>query len=143
MTTIAYDGKVLAGDQLMVANGTPMGIPKVHRIATVDGTVYLVGGAGNVGDCQAFAHWVRKGLPAGEKPKLTNCTMLVVCRGKITQYDNEFEHPSEISKDFWAVGSGANYALGVMAMGGSAQDAVRLATTLDINTGWGMDVVRA
>lgn len=42
----------------------------------------------------------------------------------------------------WAMGSGADYALGAMACGASAQEAVKVASGLDTGTGMGIDCVR-
>ena len=42
---------------------------------------------------------------------------------------------SETENDFWAVGSGEEYALGAMAMGASAAQAVEVASQFDVYTG--------
>ena len=140
MTTIAYDGKVMAGDKMTSHGGTPTPTTKVHRVELY-GKTYLIGGAGNSGDCQAFIRWAKAGFLDNEKPKMTDCTMLMVCDGVITRYFHDSENPVEIEKTFWAEETGANYALGVMAHGGTAEEAVKIAMQLDINTGIGIDVV--
>jgi hypothetical protein len=113
MTTITWDGKEMAGDKLSCAGGTPTRTTKVFRI-DVNGSVYLIGGAGNSGDCQAFIRWARSGF-VGDRPKMTDCTMLVVSDGVITRHFSDSENPVEIETSYWAEGSRADYALGVMA----------------------------
>lgn len=44
---------------------------------------------------------------------------------------------------FWAAGSGADYAMGAMAAGKDAKEAVEIACRFDINCGLGVDVLMA
>ena len=43
-------------------------------------------------------------------------------------------YPIPIDTDFFSVGSGSDYAMGAMAMGASAADAIRVASQFDCHT---------
>jgi hypothetical protein len=52
---------------------------------------------------------------AWDGKEMTDCTMLVVSDGVITRHFSDSENPVEIETSYWAEGSRADYALGVMA----------------------------
>jgi hypothetical protein len=103
--------------------------------------MYLVGCAGLAADCQAFAEWAIYEFK-GERPHFTELSALVIYKdGRIDNY-TEMENVHHLGVlPYWSVGSGADYALGVLAHGGTAEEAVHIASQLDINTGLGIDTV--
>lgn len=142
MTTIAWDGKTLAGDKLTSMGGTPIVSTKVHAVKNTHGIVeYLVGCAGLAADCQAFVRWVEGGFVT-ERPNFQDVNALLIHDdGRIDHY-TEMENVHHVGKlSYWAEGSGANYALGALAHGATAEEAIRIATQLDIHTGLGVDTV--
>lgn len=139
MTTIVWDGKVLAADRQRTEYGTPTITRKVYRIAAKGGRRFLVGYSGNTDDCVAMMRWMR-GRADRPAPKSLHAMSIDekrriwVCGESLVWYDIR-------GFKFWAIGSGADYAMGAMMMGADARRAVRIAAKLDQSTGGGVDVV--
>jgi len=137
MTTIAVKNGIMAGDKLCAWGSTPAPTTKIFIHEGL-----LVGVAGDKDNAEAFKKWLFAGMPSTEKPIFKNddFTAIIAGVGIITQYNTGlFAHV--VGLPFWAAGSGADYALGAMAFGASAAEAVAIASTLDINTGLGVDVI--
>lgn len=130
MTTIATDGKTMAGDGREVEQGTIIGsfCRKVQRLA--DGR--LVGVAGDSIDEQMFRRWLEDG--AESKPRLKELVALVLYpSGRLDFYDHRLvASPIEAPA---AIGSGADHALTAMDCGKSPEEAVEYAARRDPNTG--------
>jgi ATP-dependent protease HslVU (ClpYQ) peptidase subunit len=134
MTTIAWDGKTLAGDKQTTMGNTPVLTTKVFSLGGV-----LIGACGNTCDCQAFVKWAKEG--SDDRPDFTDFTGMVIHPdGTINLYDEE-PNITTFSRDKWAIGSGARFALGAMAHGATAAEAVEIASQLDVYTGLGIDTV--
>jgi ATP-dependent protease HslVU (ClpYQ) peptidase subunit len=114
--------------------GTPIACCKLH---SHNGMIW--GCAGNSDESMMFADWVRGGQQADDKPKVDELSVLMIKHGKILYYTYPHLYPIEIDRATWAVGSGADYALGAMAMGADALQAIAVASELDVNTGLGVD----
>lgn len=138
MTTIAYRAGVLAADSQVstgnIREGTATKARKFGRI--------LAGGAGTAAIMERFFDWVRNGLE-GEDPWRGEETGngfvvlpdgLIVCWGK--------NGPWPVRTDFWAIGSGSDIAMGAMAAGASAEEAVALVAKHDLYTGGPIRVLR-
>jgi len=137
MTTLAVKNGIMAGDKLCAWGSTPAPTTKVFIHEGL-----LVGVAGDKDNAVAFTEWVLAGRSSDSKPtfKTEGFSAIIVENGIIHQFNlGCFAHPVELP--FWAAGSGADYALGAMAHGASAAEAVAIASTLDINTGLGVDVI--
>lgn len=144
MTTIAFDGKIMAADTLMVDNwGLKSRMHKIFR-----GPDYLVGGSGGAGEIVKWWNGISD-LWAAEK---------VIAHGYPT-YDAQNDNPNlfiATAKGIWehshgaflplpgakfhAAGSGRDYALTAMRLGKSAYEAVELAMEFDNGTGGEIDV---
>ena len=132
MTTIATDGKVMAGDGLITGNGTVHGFnaKKVHRLD--DGRI--VGICGSVYNYQAFLRWVED--ESQDRPSLDDESFeaLVLHKdGTVKAYDGKCN---------WAwqevpavTGSGSAIALGAMLAGAKPHEAVGIASQRDTGTG--------
>lgn len=136
MTTIAYKSGIMAGDKLCSWGTTPVPTTKVFIHEGM-----MVGMSGDKDNVQMFKDWILAGRPV-EKPsfKTDAFSAIVVVNGETYQY-NQGCIPHLIAKPYWAAGSGADYALGAMAHGASAAEAVEIASALDINTGLGVDII--
>ena len=142
MTTIAYKDGVMAADRAISGNGHVGTARKVHRRKS-DGA--LVGGCGDVATIQRWFEWFLAG-ERGAAPNLgtddESASMILVVRttGKVEEYGRYgkclYEAP------YYALGSGADYALGAMAFGASARQAVAAATKHDHHTGYGIQYVQ-
>lgn len=134
MTTIAWDGKTLAADRRVTCGGVTDA--KVHKIVRrEDGA--LAGSAGNTSLGAAFKRWFLSGEP-GERPPLsreqeTANGVIIRPSGLIEIHDVCGWYEAEAPH--YALGSGWEIALGAMAAGASAEEAVRIAAKLDGNTG--------
>ncbi len=126
MTTIAYDGKTLAGDSQYSGDYKYYGRGKMFKLGPV-----LVGCAGNSEDVAAFHDWY---LVAGDKkPEINALSVLIVEDG--AAYKMEEKLVRFELKIPCAIGSGAQFAMGAMLAGKTAKEAVEIAAQLDTGTG--------
>jgi len=138
MTTVAWDGTTLAADRQTTSCGTPTRTHKVFK-AKREGSVFLYACAGHTGQCQAFTRWVN-----GEcgKPTFNDFGIIAIDqRRRVWVADHDLTWELKGTNQ-WALGSGADYALGAMLAGATAVQAVRIASRLNVNTGMGVDWVR-
>jgi hypothetical protein len=132
MTVIAYRAGVLAADGLTEVDGMVVpGPPKIVRRGDA-----WVASSGALGDCAAFERWVADGLPDDGAPELDDgFEALVAQGGKVRWYDKRCA-PVEVTGLPWsAIGSGHQVAGVVLAQGGSAVEACRLACRLRTDCG--------
>lgn len=141
MTTIAYKDGVLAADRAITGGGHVGTARKVWKRKS-DGA--LVGGCGTVSVLQKWAQWFLDG-ERGNSPGLgtdedSSSQMLVVRpNGKVEAHDRYGRAMYEAP--YYALGSGCDYAMGAMAFGASARQAVAAATKHDHGTGYGIQYV--
>lgn len=141
MTTIVYRDGVMAADSRAWSGGhSPIGMKnKVHRLE--DGT--LVGCASSIpGAAEAAVQWYRAGAdPKGEPPREFN---LLVVRPDGSAYladDNPYLS-GPLHAPYFAIGSGRQFALGALAMGADAVEAVSIGIQLDTCSGGPITVMR-
>lgn len=141
MTTIAWDGKkTIAADKQMNFCDTPVSATKLVKI-TYKGKKAVAAGSGEVAQYTPVIDWIknqRKSPPILEAN--ANFGVIVVTEEGIAYVYASALTPVPISGRPWAIGTGADYALGAMAFGASAVEAVKIASALDVNTGLGIDV---
>jgi hypothetical protein len=142
MTTIAWDGAALAGDRLGDYGGTKVTIRKVFAVKNKRGERYLIGGAGGSGLLTAWRRWV-EGL--GPEPVINRdddfAAIMVDERRRVWKVEWNLQHVRYRDR-FMALGSGRGEAIGAMAMGATARQAILVASRHDIGTGRGVDVVK-
>lgn len=129
MTTIATDGKSMAGDTLTSAGGCVTRFaPKVFR--TADGRIF--GCCGDSTESIKFGTWMIQG---GDQPSLgDNFEALVLnSDGTVDWWDNKFTPVRSMAPA--AVGSGYQFATGAMLAGKSPKEAVEIAAIRDLYTG--------
>lgn len=134
MTTIAWDGAMLAADRQVNADGTRAGeMVKVRRGR--DGRLF--GCAGRASE----VHPALTALAAGRKPKMSDETEAIEVRpdGSVWLHDTRGSTPMLPGQ--FAIGSGACFALAAMACGRSATEAVLLAARFDHCTGNVLDTL--
>lgn len=141
MTTIAWDGTTLAADQKRTEYGTPTVCRKIYRTQAKDGRRFLVGCTGDSDDCAAMVRWMQGKAEQPSTPKSLHVISIDekrrvwTCGEKLVWYRLK-------GFPYWAIGSGSDYAMGAMAAGKNARDAVRIAIKHDTHSGFGVDVVR-
>lgn len=140
MTCIAYRNGVMAGDSRAYAGDKiPIGSKqKIRRLA--DGTL-LGASSTHVGGPGWVLDWYEAGMPStpGEHVNLPSSFTLLVVKpdGSVWYGDNNADKgvtnlsgPLEV--EFIAIGSGEEFALGAMAAGADAVNAVKAACRLDV-----------
>lgn len=142
MTTIAYRDGVLAADTLVTHNGRIAGwVKKAMKIGRL-----LVGTCGSLNLTQPLLDWLRTGA-IGPPPKMQGVkecegTAMLILPGDIIVTIDEYGM-DYIRAPFHAIGSGAQLALGAMAAGATAEEAVHIAKGIDCYTGGEITVLRA
>jgi ATP-dependent protease HslVU (ClpYQ) peptidase subunit len=138
MTTIAFDGHTLAADRQSTWGGTATKTRKIFRATHADGRRMIYGCAGLTHECQAYTRWIDGKI---ERPEFTDLSILSIDQKGRIWHANQTMLWVRIMTKQWAIGSGCDYALGAMAAGKSAAEAVRIASKLDVGTGFGVDVL--
>lgn len=130
MTTIAYRAGVLAADTLFTDDNQRDSYgAKVFRIGGA-----LVGFAGSMALGLRFRDWVRGGMD-GPSPYagVGGGNGLIVSRTGVLGFCANGAWPVE--EPFYTLGTGGPFALGAMAMGADAQEAVAVAMRFDTQSG--------
>jgi ATP-dependent protease HslVU (ClpYQ) peptidase subunit len=130
MTTIATDGKSMAGDGLVTGDNMVFStsVPKVRRLKSGG----LVGVCGSAFNFDPFVEWLDKG---GDPPTLTDGfeALVLLPSGKVLSYN---EQCRAIHEDLpTACGSGRQLAIGAMEAGAKPKRAVEIAAKRDLGTG--------
>lgn len=133
MTSIAYRAGVLASDSLITNNGNRVGTTKKIE-EHPEG--YMVCAAG----CAVYGYQLRKWAREGQAwppplPEQENSSeAFVVCPdGSLVRLQHNGAMPFEA--EYFAAGSGTDHCLGAMAIGATAEEAVRAAIVHDTSSG--------
>lgn len=131
MTTIAYRDGVMAGDSLVTQNGVIEGyVTKVRDIKGI-----LCGSAGNLQDVVMFMRWIEDGMVEDKKPELSEYFEgIIVKDNEVIIFENKLI-PIFMENKFYALGSGKHLAIGAMANGANAFNAVKIACEYDTCSG--------
>lgn len=148
MTTVVYSGGVIASDSLATAGDKRFGYVEKIFCAELLSKRMAFGCAGYCQDIALFRKWVENGMKEDEKPHIRdNFTAIKLerhlpekrfhlqhCDNQLDFYDCQslFHYRDE---DSFAIGSGANVALGALAMGATAKEAVSAACMIDTGSG--------
>jgi len=129
MTTVAYRNGVLAADSLATSNDTVTGhAAKLKRL--VDGRLAAM--LGRTGAAQRLLAWIEAGQQ-GDQPD-GDASVVIIDQDGASYYDDGV-HERCSAAPFKAWGTGGCLAIGAMAAGASAEEAVRIACEWDIYTG--------
>lgn len=130
MTTIATDGKSMAGDGLVTSEGTVFGSKCVKVEQLPDGRI--AGACGSAYFFGPFIAWLTNG---GDFPELDDSFEGLVLSpdGTCRSYDDKGRSIEEELPV--ASGSGRQLAIGAMLAGASPAKAVEIAATRDLGTG--------
>lgn len=141
MTTIVWDGEILASDKQCSWDNLKT---TVTKISEVDG--FLFGCAGNYAHAQTLIEWFMSGADPKTFPDCQkgddHVDMLVITPDRDIHIYGQSPYPMDFTEtQKVAIGSGSEFALGAMAMGADAVQAVEVASAHDINTGQGIDIL--
>lgn len=132
MTTIAYDGKLVAVDTQVTAGGTKYAEAKHYDVVDIDGVRRIIFGAGNVTDIRAAV----ESIVCAETPQEGLYELLVVTPGEAPSYHcGDGCEPLRLSPGPFAAGSGHHAALGALHAGQNATQAVLTACKIDLYSG--------
>lgn len=136
MTTVATDGRTMAGDGLAHDRGviTDTDAAKVQRLK--DGSLF--GCAGDWGDCLAVCAWLDGDGDKPVKPDSVSALHLRADGSLIYYGENLFPIPTSAPA---AVGSGMAHALTAMDLGLDSHAAVKMAAKRDTLTGGDIIVI--
>ena len=145
MTTIAVTRTQIAGDRQANHNG---GLKfrlktKIHSFENVIfyPKPFHVGLCGDVDQFATILNFFDNPTAYKKPPKFSGGEGIILTGdGKIWTFW-QADTWTLVDQAFYAVGSGMNFAMGVMAAGGTAAEAVKYASTLDSNTGMGITKV--
>lgn len=138
MTTIAYRDGVFASDSSITFDTVHVG--SVTKLYAING--HCIGSAGSRSEIVPFLEWIKRGFPWEAVPifkedKDAGFSAIVIDRKRLdkVQYfwltDKGTLIADDIEAAYFAVGSGKHIALGAMAHGASAVDAVKCACKHD------------
>ena len=140
MTTIAFKDDIIAFDSQITCGDTLAGYcnDKVVKIVLPNKIVYVCA-AGNASACTALINWAYTNFDPEQKPRVESNSevlqgLIIEDTGKVFCIDIGFS-PYLIKAPFLTIGCGGNIALGAMAAGASALEAVKIASKWDVNTG--------
>ena len=138
MTVIAWDGRTLAADKAAVDNGTIRTLTKIRRGRNGE----LMAAAGSSQMSERLYVWYMAGADADKFPdNEAKCSFLVIQKdGKQLLFDGG-PFPDVYEDKFIAIGSGRAFAIGAMAVGADARQAVEIAIQWCEGCGKGIDTL--
>lgn len=137
MTVIAWDGVTLAADRQASFGEVPTGgALKIWRSVAPDGRAYLCGASGLGEHCRGFRAWLDG---KGDKPTFNeNFSAIVIDERRRIWYRNADTGYARVRLKVWALGAGCDYAIGAMAAGATAVQAIKIASKFDVWCGFGV-----
>lgn len=135
MTTIAFRAGIMAADSQCTGSDIRRGeVDKLWRLD--DGGVFAMAGASGLS--AVIAEWLSKGAALGDRPKLPDGLdvhgIYAATDGRVAILSNDLVL-QWVDAPFHALGSGNEIAMGAMAMGATAEQAVACAARFDVFTG--------
>lgn len=141
MSTVAWDGKSLAADGMASAGYMKVVAPKIW---SHDGLVLATTGDAAAG--RIMVEWFNAGADLSHYPDCQakgedyNAT-LIVAHHEGCYFYGANPHLVEVRDPFMAWGSGRDFAMGAMARGATAGEAVEVACRFDAYSGHGVVVM--
>jgi 20S proteasome alpha/beta subunit len=140
MTVIAWDGKSLAADRQADDGGIKANVTKIVRLPSG----IILATSGTYWHMQYFIQWVSSGCieekwPDFQKDEKGFSELIVAEKGRVKLFD-QGALPYFLEDPFFAWGSGAKFAMGAMAMGATAKEAVEITNRFSTSCGIGVDV---
>lgn len=141
MSVIAFDGKSIAADRIGVTDGMRTTSTKLWKVGQEILATYGDPTRGAV----LRGWWIRGGkeedFPARPKdPTNDDLSTLIVVTKNVVRVFVDRPVTYIVEDRFMAWGAGRDFAMGAMAMGATAEQAVEVACRLSIYCGMGIDV---
>jgi ATP-dependent protease HslVU (ClpYQ) peptidase subunit len=131
LTTITYKDGILATDTQLTWGDTRHYTTKVKRLPTgiIIACAGIVASERKAHEIFSDSNW--RSLDLSEKAKSFSAMLFI--DGKLHLCTGNYI-PIPISDRFFAIGTGAPFALAAMSLGCSAADSIKLAADFDVNT---------
>lgn len=140
MSVIAWDGKTLAVDKQATCSAMPSTVSKARRLPNGE----IVAWTGDQEQGLVLADWYETGAHVSNWPEFQkdreHWARLVVAGPSGIRFYEQFPVEQVENDPFQAFGSGRDYAMGALAMGATAEQAVLVASRFNIHCGMGVDV---
>jgi hypothetical protein len=146
MTVIAWDGKTLAADKQATEGGLRQVTTKIMLVEKGKFKGHLLAGAGSSSQANMLMAWFVQGADAECFPKyqdtddLSAALLVITPSREILRYDFN-PIPVVFHDEKYALGTGREVAIGAMAMGATAVEAVEIASRLCSGCGMGIDSI--
>lgn len=140
MTVIAWDGKSIAADKQGTSGGISATVSKTRKLKNGE----VLTGYGYLSEVYALMRWyeagaVKEDWPAFQTKEDWSGLIIMKPDGKIIHYEY-MPHPHVLKERIYAWGGGSELALGALAAGATAKEAVLIASKYQIGCGKGVDV---
>lgn len=147
MTTIAWDGEMLAADT-NIDFGNMRGFKNkiskyfIKNYDSENNSVILVGSSGDFLNSLLMEQWildgcVKENFPTTFTDEFFQTLVIRLCGDdyKINLYYKHSHLPITIDNKQWVIGTGSSFAITAMYLGKTAYQAVEIASMFDSNTG--------
>lgn len=141
MSVVVYDGinRVMYGDS-RAYSGCHRPIGEKRKVFIVPEGKFegsLLGITSSTpGNAELFRKWIYRGMPEedlpGERDDFDVEALLVNPKGEVFHFTRACNPSGPLSGEYFAIGSGGEYAMGAHAAGASAEESARLTTKLDV-----------
>ncbi len=136
MSVIAWDGTTVAADRQATEENTRTSCKKIIRIRSSE----ILCDVGDYSIGLALIDWYKKGRDPAKFPRIPkdNGTKLIVFSAAgVIEYETS-HHGVPVKEPFFAWGIGKDLAIGAMAMGADARQAVKVACKYNVLCGMGV-----
>jgi len=142
MTVIAWDGKTLAADKLTTSGDVALTTTKIFTFELDNKPVYAAS-CGTLVEGLILIDWYKDGAdpekyPEFQKGEKTGSTLVIVRDGVCYEWQT-YATPIKHQDPFIAFGCGREFAIGAMAAGATAIEAVEIASRHNPDCGRGVD----
>lgn len=143
MSIIAWDGKALAADRQCTTAEMRQTTRKLWRMRRDTGDVVLLAATGDLSEGMEIRDWYVRGAdparwPASQRSERWSRLIVFAPDRGLFMFERE---PVEIPimDEFCAWGIGRDFAIGAMARGATAREAVEIACRFSVYCGMGID----
>lgn len=140
MTVVAWDGKTIVADRQVTNSDLARPTSKLRRLSSGE----VISGTGNSQVCIMLMDWYEAGAKKEDWPAVQqteDLAVLVVASAEGLKFYDRFPVALSVETEFYAFGAGRDYAMGAMAHGASALEAVQITNRLCVSCGHGADVM--
>lgn len=137
MSIVAWDGKSIAADRMSENVGLAGSCTKLYKINDT-----ILGFTGSLGEGLALIEWAKNGLNPDKYPSFQGTdrwTRLILASKHGVVFYEQACIPIPVNTRFAAWGNGRDLALGAMAHGATAREAVKITSKYNVYCGNGID----